>query len=118
MKRISYVLRIGLFIFSLLFWACEERPLYLFDTYTSPDERFQLKVFYTDPPIFGPHDICFKVLEIKTLQETEKDCRELDNDGANLSDHNIQVYWLNNQTAQIILDGEQQKADTLMLKMD
>ena len=104
-------------LFTILF-SCEDNPLYLFQTYKSPDGKFELKVFYTDPPIYGPHDICFKVLDLKTSIETDKDCYELNNDGANLSDANIQIDWVSNQTAQIILDGEQQEADTLILNMN
>ena len=106
------------FILSLLFFACDDQPLYLFDTFKSPKDNFELKVFYTDPPIFGPHNICFKVLNKKTALTSEKDCRELNNDGANLTDANIQVCWLNHQTAQVILDGEQQEPDTLLIRMN
>ena len=105
-------------LLALLFLSCDEDQRYLFNTFESPDKKFHLKVFYNDPPIFGPHRVCFKILNKQNAQEVEKDCRTLNNDGANLTDANIQIQWLGHQVAQVILRGQQQQPDTLILKME
>ena len=114
------IMRFDVYFFILFMglFSCDDKPLHLFQTYESPDGKFELSVFYTDPPIYGPHDICFKVYNQHTKLKIEKDCYELNNDGANLSDTNIQVEWLDSFTAQVILNGQQQEADTLILKMN
>ena len=42
----------------------------------------------------------------------------IDNDGKLLLEHNIQVKWLDNNTAEIILMGKNQKSQRLLVTFD
>jgi hypothetical protein len=78
-------------------------------TEKSTDGRHELQVFYLEPFGFGGHDLIF-------YGDDKRLCRRtLNNDGANLGKHNIQIKWVGTDVVEIRLSGQEQKDDTFRL---
>ncbi|MCB9230045.1 MAG: hypothetical protein H6581_00130 [Bacteroidia bacterium] len=89
--------------------ACtQEMDKKLFQTYTSESGN-KVMVYYGEAFGFGPHP-----LEVRSQKAGEDDDgvlfeTQLYNDGANLGEHNISLIWLDNDHAELHLNGQEQK---------
>ena len=75
----------------------------------------QLIIEYDEPPPFGPHALYFSYLPEGATEAQKLGRRELNNDGANLGDHNIEVLENGPASLRFVLRGEQQKDMELKL---
>ena len=68
----------------------------------------RLIIEYNEPPAFGPHTLHFSYLPEGQSESQNLGKRELNNDGANLGDHNLQVLETTDTSMRFVLRGQQQ----------
>lgn len=74
-----------------------------------------LRIEYDEPAIFGSHFLYFTYAEQGSSEDQKLGTWELNNDGANLGDHNLDHTQPNPQTLRMVLHGQQQ--EDLVLKL-
>ncbi|MFK8002401.1 MAG: hypothetical protein AB8H86_22600 [Polyangiales bacterium] len=92
--------------------GCESPPRTLFATHVSPDESHQLLVYAGEAFGFGSQEICLFSRNVARDEEQELLCTRLHNDGANLRASNVQVAWVDGDTVEVVLSGEEQSPVT------
>lgn len=78
-------------------------------SFQSPSKSHKLRVTYLEAWAYSPHEIRF--YSKKKLLTT----KQLRNDGANLSNHNIELVWLGEESVEVTLKGEEQQPESFLL---
>lgn len=116
--KISIVLALTIFIILFTsFIILYPRP---WGSYTSPNNKNTLSIRYVNSIFFGPQKIIIKSRKNSLFHylNTKSYTTYIDNDGKLLLDHNIQVKWMDNNTAEIKLTGKNQKTQRLLVTFD
>lgn len=92
--------------------GCEPPPRTLFATHASPDGSHQLLVYAGEAFGFGSQEVCLFSRNVAQDEERELLCTQLNNDGANLRASNVQVAWVDGDTVEVVLSGQEQSPET------
>jgi|GEM_PF-3949679 len=103
-------------LFGMLFYGCSEDARLLFREY--PVEDDVLRIEYDEPPAFGPHTLYLEYLGKGQGKPQSIGHFQLNNDGANLTEDNIRVEVKEAGVVHIVLHGQQQQDETLILKVE
>ena len=113
-SAIAVVLLAGLILFYNLLVG---NVYFKFGKYDSPNDKYTIVVKCTDAFMFGPQDI-----KIKARKNTfwgnftgKEYVTFIGNDGKNLDENNIIINWKNDEQAEIILKGEEQEDEILII---
>ncbi len=77
-----------------------------------------LRIEYNDPPAFGSHTLFFSYRSKESSEWQSLGNSELDNDGANLGDHNLEVLKQTPESMSFVLRGQQQKDQPMILRLE
>ena len=76
----------------------------------------KLRIEYGPPPAYGSHTLYFSYLPDDGSEVQQLGKKELNNDGANLGDHNLEVLEKTPNSLEIVLHGQQQGDNELLLQ--
>jgi hypothetical protein len=74
-----------------------------------------LRIEYAPPPAYGSHTLYFSYLPKEGKEVISLGQRELNNDGANLGNHNLEELARTDSSLTIVLHGQQQADEVLLL---
>ena len=111
------VLIVVLFSASILLLYNRDVDVHHFSEQRSPDGRYSLNVDVGNPPLpFGSHSV---IITIKS--ESDEPILEgkfgLSNDGANIYSNNIEAHWIDIDSAEVCLKGDEQSDALVSIKV-
>lgn len=98
----------------LLLSSCSSKNYTRLYTLESPDKMFEIRINYTESGWVNSGHPIYIEAEKKINGAIQKlNCYTIKNDGANLTENNVQIESYDNDSITLIFNGEEQESDTL-----